>query len=165
MENTKLREDNEIIGIYERHVDMVYRICFSFLKNTADTEDMVQNTFIKIIEKSITFESPEHEKAWLIVTASNLCRNHLKHWWQKRGNIEDHLMESSETDKPADELLDKVLKLPEKYKLVLYLYYYEGYDSSEIAKMLDKPQSTVRNDLLRARKRLKVELGEDLDEK
>ncbi len=165
MEKTKLREENEIIGVYERHVDMVYRICFSYLKNAVDTEDMVQNTFIKIIEKSITFESPEHEKAWLIVTASNLCKNHLKHWWQKRGNIEDHLMESSGKDRPSDELLDTVMKLPEKYKLVLYLYYYEGYDSNEIAKMLDKPQSTVRNDLHRARKRLREELGEDLDEK
>ncbi len=74
-------------------------------------------------------------------------------------------MESSGKDRPSDELLDTVMKLPEKYKLVLYLYYYEGYDSNEIAKMLDKPQSTVRNDLHRARKRLREELGEDLDEK
>lgn len=165
MEKTKLREEKDIIRIYERHVDMVYRICFSYLKNTVDTEDMVQNTFIKIMEKSIIFENAEHEKAWLIVTASNLCKNHLKHWWQKRRNVEDHLTENSAADQPAPWLLDTVMKLPEKYKIVLYLYYYEGYDSSEIAKLLDKPQSTVRNDLHRGRKRLKEELGEDSDEK
>lgn len=165
MENAQLRSEKEITEIYERHVDMVYRICFSYLKNTMDTEDMVQNTFMKIFDSSITFDGPEHEKAWLIVTASNLCKNHLKHWWQKRGDLEDYHGAESQDFKGESELLDAVQRLPEKYRIVLYLYYYEGYDTNEIAKLLNKPSSTIRNDLHRGRKSLKEMIGEDLDEK
>lgn len=164
MLNTKLREENEIIEIYERNVDMVYRICYSFLKNTMDTEDMVQNTFIKILDQSVVFESTEHEKAWLIVTAKNLCKNHLKHWWQKRENIEDEINIVQMDKKEEGEVLKSVMKLPEKYRITLYLYYYEGYDSNEIGKMMDKPPSTIRNYLKRGRDRLKEMIGDDIFE-
>ena len=164
MLNTKLRKENEIIEIYERNVDMVYRICYSFLKNTTDTEDMVQNTFIKILDQSVVFESTEHEKAWLIVTAKNLCKNHLKHWWQKRENIEDEINIVQMDKKEEGEVLKSVMKLPEKYRITLYLYYYEGYDSNEIGKMMDKPPSTIRNYLKRGRDRLKEMIGDDIFE-
>ena len=164
MLNTKLRKENEIIEIYERNVDMVYRICYSFLKNTMDTEDMVQNTFIKILDQSVVFESTEHEKAWLIVTAKNLCKNHLKHWWQKRENIEDEINIVQMDKKEEGEVLKSVMKLPEKYRITLYLYYYEGYDSNEIGKMMDKPPSTIRNYLKRGRDRLKEMIGDDIFE-
>lgn len=164
MLNTKLREENEIIEIYERHVDMVYRICYSYLKNTMDTEDMVQNTFIKILDQAVVFEGPEHEKAWLIVTAKNLCKNHLRHWWQKRENIEDEIYKIQVDDKVEDIVLESVMKLPEKYRVTIYLYYYEGYDSNEIGKLMNKPSSTIRNYLLRGRDRLKEMIGEDIFE-
>lgn len=164
MLNTKLREENEIIEIYERNVDMVYRICYSFLKNTMDTEDMVQNTFIKILDQSVVLESPEHEKAWLIVTAKNLCKNHLKHWWQKRENIEDEINRVQMDEKEEGDVLKSVMKLPEKYRITLYLYYYEGYDSNEIGKIMDKPPSTIRNYLKRGRDRLKEMIGDDIFE-
>lgn len=164
LQNTKLREENEIIEIYERHVDMVYRICYSYLKNTMDTEDMVQNTFIKILDQSVVFEGPEHEKAWLIVTAKNLCKNHLRHWWQKRENIEDEIYRIQVDDKVEDNVLESVMKLPEKYRVTIYLYYYEGYDSNEIGKLMNKPSSTIRNYLLRGRDRLKEMIGEDIFE-
>lgn len=64
--------------IYNRHVDTVYRVCFSFMKNAADTEDMVQGTFLKLFSCKKEFASEEHEKAWLIVTASNTCRDELR---------------------------------------------------------------------------------------
>ena len=121
MLNTKLREENEIIEIYERNVDMVYRICYSYLKNTMDTEDMVQNTFIKILDESVVFESHEHEKAWLIVTAKNLCKNHLKHWWQKREDIDGEIYKISTDEKAEGDVLESVMKLPEKYRITLYL--------------------------------------------
>jgi len=163
--NTKLREENEIIEIYERNVDTIYRICYSYLKNTMDAEDMVQNTFIKILDQSVVFESPEHEKAWLIVTAKNLCKNHLKHWWQKRKDIEDEINRIPVNEKAEGDVLESVMKLPEKYRVTLYLYYYEGYDSNEIGKLMDKPPSTIRNYLKRGRDRLKELIGEDLFEK
>ena len=164
MLNTKLRKENEIIEIYERNVDMVYRICYSFLKNTTDTEDMVQNTFIKILDQSVVFESTEHEKAWLIVTAKNLCKNHLKHWWQKRENIEDEINRVQMDEKEEGDVLKSVMKLPEKYRITLYLYYYEGYDSNEIGKIMDKPPSTIRNYLKRGRDCLKEMIGDDIFE-
>lgn len=153
------------MDIYERHVDMVYRICFSYLKNTTDTEDMVQNTFIRLLEQSVVFENEQHEKAWLIVTARNLCRNHLKSWWRKNRDVEEQMYRLAMEEEADQDLLELVLKLPEKYRVTLYLYYYEGYDSAEIAKLMDKPSSTIRNYLQRGRERLKEMLGEDIFEK
>ena len=74
----------EFLKIYNRHVDTVYRICFSFMKNSSDTEDMVQETFLKLLSNGKRFESESHEKAWLIVTARNECRGQLKHWSRTR---------------------------------------------------------------------------------
>lgn len=164
MSRSLLRSDSEITDIYERHVSTVYRVCFSYMKNTADTEDMVQNTFIQMISSDMAFQSEEHEKAWLIVTASNLCKNHLRHWWQKRFNIDDY--ENVATTQPfeIDETLAVVMALPEKYKSTLYLYYYEGYTSTEIARLMEKPQSTIRNYLHRGRNILREKLGGEINE-
>ena len=164
MSRSLVRSEKEITDIYERHVNMVYRVCFSFMKNTADTEDRVQDTFIQLISSDMDFQSEEHEKAWLIVTASNLCKNHLRHWWQKRFNIDDY--ENVATTQPfeIDETLAVVMALPDKYKLTLYLYYYEGYNSTEIARLMEKPQSTIRNYLHRGRNILREKLGGEINE-
>ena len=69
-----LRTDEELIQIYNRHVNTVYRVCFLYMKNKADTEDMVQNTFLRLMKSNVVFENAEHEKAWLIRTAINLCK-------------------------------------------------------------------------------------------
>ena len=87
---TLQRTGKDIVRIYERHVDSVYRLCFSFMKNSADAEDMVQETFLRLLSSGKSFESEEHEKAWLIVTASNLCKDTLKKWWRKNENIDDY---------------------------------------------------------------------------
>ena len=78
-----LRTDEEIIEIYNRHVDTVYRVCYSFMKNKPETEDMVQETFLRLIASGKQFENERHEKAWLIVTASNLCKDSLKNGGEK----------------------------------------------------------------------------------
>lgn len=116
-----VRQENDIIKIYTKHVDMVYRICFMYMKNKADAEDATQNTFIKLIQKKPVFENEEHEKAWLIVTATNLCKNHFKHWWRK--NIDISLLEEQGEETLEDETLKVLLKLPKKWKRILYLYY------------------------------------------
>ena len=74
----------EIAGIYQRQYKMVYQICFMLMKNTPDAEDAAQTVFRKVIERDTPFRDPEHEKAWLIVTARNECRGQLKHWWRTR---------------------------------------------------------------------------------
>ena len=164
LERTLPRPDKDIVEIYERHVNTVYRVCFSYMKNTIDTEDTVQNTFMQLLKSDIKFESTEHEKAWLIVTASNICKNHLRHWWQKRNNLDDYDNLRTEQSFEIDETLEAVMALPDKYKSTIYLYYYEGYDSTEIAAMLKKPQSTIRNYLHKGRNLLREKLGGDFDE-
>jgi RNA polymerase sigma-70 factor (ECF subfamily) len=115
----------------------------------------------KLITSDKNFVSTEHEKAWSIRVATNLCLNKLKHWWNKNADIQDFENYYGYEEKPNDDILALVMSLPEKYKTPIYLYYYEGYDSSEIAKILKKPQSTIRNHLSEARKALKEIIGED----
>jgi len=157
MTNPLLRTDKEIAEVYERHKDMIYRICFAYMKNVADTEDMIQDTFCKLITSGIFFESMEHEKAWLIRVAANLCKNKLRHWWRKRENLDDYDNLEAEGVE-IDDTFSVVMGLPDKYKTVVYLYYYEGYDSVEISKILQKPQSTIRSCLSSARKILREKL-------
>ena len=152
------RTSREIVEIYERHKDMVYRICFAYMKTQTDTEDAVQDTFCNLIRAGMPFASPEHEKAWLIRTATNICKNIVKHWWRKRENLEDHTGLRSRDVFEIDETFQVVMRLPRKYKTVVYLYYYEGYDSTEIANILQKPQSTIRYYLSQARKILREKI-------
>lgn len=156
-----LRTGKEITEIYNRQVDTVYRICFSFMKNIPDTEDMVQETFLRLINSSVRFVSEEHEKAWLIVTASNLCRDTLKKWWHKTEDIDDPSLNLKQPPFEIDGVLDVILKLPANQKTAVYMYYYEGYSTAEIAEYLRCPHATVRSRLSRARKTLKRKLGGD----
>lgn len=166
MANSLLRTDKEIAEIYERHRLTIYRVCFAFMKNPADTEDAVQDTFIRLIRKGPSFENVGHEKAWLIRTAGNLCKNSLRHWWRKREDLTLHQGQLANDSNPEiDETLSAVLGLPDRYKTAVYLYYYEGYNSVEISRILGRPPSTVRNHLHEARALLKKKLGGDFDEK
>jgi RNA polymerase sigma-70 factor (ECF subfamily) len=141
--------------IYERQFSMVYRVCFSYMKNKADTDDVVADVFTKLLKSGTTFKSAEHEKAWLLRTAINKCKDYLKHWWHSRADIADY--EYLETANPfqESELSKAILKLPERYKAVIYLYYYEGYSTLEVAQILKKPQSTIFYHMREARKLLK----------
>lgn len=164
MAKSLLRTDREIAEIYERNKKTVYRVCFAYMKNTADTEDAVQDTFFQLIKTGTAFESEGHEKAWLIRTATNICKNVLRHWWRKRENLEDNNNLQGNENFEIDNVFNVVMGLPDKYKTVVYLYYYEGYDSVEISKILNKPQSTIRNHLHEARSVLREKLGGDFNE-
>lgn len=146
------------VAIYDRQVDTVYRVCYSFMKNRADTEDMVQETFLRLLSTKKTFENQRHEKAWLIVTASNLCKDSLKKWWRKSENIDDFL-DIAEEPKQEDSVLEIILQLPDDYKDAVYMYYYEGYSTVEIAQHLKCPEATVRSRLSRARRQLQSMMG------
>jgi len=150
----------DIEDIYHRHVDTVYRVCFMFMKNRAEAEDAVQTTFINLMNSNVSFKDEAHEKAWLIVTASNICKNNLKHWFRsKRSDYDDYLNHLRHIDSYDFEVLEEVLSLPTKYKTVIYLYYYEGYSSVEISRTLGVKESTIRSWLYRGRKLLKKSLG------
>lgn len=132
-----------------------------YLKNIQDTEDAVQSTFIKFLQYKGTFKNQEHIKAWLIVTASNNCKNFLKHWWRKNINI-DSLQEKFITFNEENKyIFEKIMNLPQKYKLIIYLYYYEGYKLKEIAEKLKMNDSTVRSYLRRGRNLLRNIIKED----
>jgi len=155
MSDSLSRTDREIAEIYERHKMTVYRVCFSYMKNETDTEDAVQETFIRLIKSDKAFENEEHEKAWLIRVAANLCKNTLRHWWRKRENLEDYNNLPGQENIEVDDVFNAVMSMPDKYKTTVYLYYYEGYNSVEISSILKKPQSTIRSHLLEARKILR----------
>lgn len=153
-------KEQEFTAAYEMYVDDIYRLCFSFMKNHMDAEDAVQETFLKYYYSEKHFSTEQHLKAWLIVTASNYCKDLLKQAFRKQKNLEDFREIAGEEEQHTDEIMEIVMNLPEKYKTSVYLYYYEGYNSREIAKLLHKPESTIRTYLQKARKILKQEIGE-----
>ena len=157
-----LRTGKDLEDIYQRHVDMLYRVAYSFMKNGADAEDMVQETFLRLMRSGTVFESAQHEKAWLIVTVSNLCKSALRSPWRRREDLDTLNKQPTTEDAAPDETLQAVLALPDDYKLPVYLYYYEGYPTADIARMLKVAPATVRSRLNRARKKLKLTLGGDL---
>jgi len=141
--------------IYKRHFDMVYRISFSYLKNTADAEDAAADVFARLLRKNVSFQNAEHEKAWLIRTTVNICKDRLRHWWNRRADISERPDSTGPVDSRSDEVWQAVIELPPRYKDVIYLYYYEGYTSREVAEILKRPHSSVRSQLREARERLK----------
>lgn len=153
------KKKRDILSIYDRQVDTVYRVCYSFMKSKAEAEDMTQETFLKLLSCDQAFENERHEKAWLIVTASNLCKDTLKKWWRKNENIDDYQNLLSDEKELDNCVLDAILALPEDYKSAVYMYYYEGYTTAEIAGHESVTESTVRSRLSRGRKMLQTLLG------
>ena len=145
----------EVASLYRRYAGMVYQIGLMLLKNAPDAEDAVQTVFRRAMERDEPFGGPDHERAWLIVTARNECRNQLKHWWRTRRESEEVLNRLAWEQPEDGTLWETILRLPEKYRLVLYLHYYQGYTALETAEMLGKNPSTVRGWLVQARWKLK----------
>lgn len=161
---TSLRADEEIVRVYNKYSDMVYRIAFLMLENSAEAEDILQNVFIKYIKINKNFESDEHLKAWLIVCAKNAAKDVLKSFWhRKKVSIEsvgEHILSESMSTEKSDVYL-AVMRLKDKYRVPLYLHYYEGYKTYEIAKILSLNHATVRSRLRTARQKLKLYLEEE----
>ena len=121
-----MRSEEEANRAIERYADTVRRICMVHLKNYSDTEDIFQTVFLKYVLYPEPFESEEHEKAWIIRVTINACKDLLKSFFRSRTTSLDTLKETAQVpDTEHSELLDAVLSLPEKYKNVVYLYYYE----------------------------------------
>ena len=151
----------ELAGLYQRHFRMVYQVCLVLMKNVPDAEDAAQTVFRKAMERGEPFRDPEHEKAWLIVTARNECRNQLKHWWRTM-RADSGALDTLIWEQPRDqEVWEQVAALPKPQRLALYLHYYQGYTTGEIAAMLGENPSTVRSRLAQARKKLKLKLEEE----
>lgn len=159
MEGPRTRE--ELADLYHRHIGMVYQICLMLMKNVPDAEDAAQTVFRKLIEYNKPFRDPEHGKAWLIVTARNECKNQLKHWWRTRRAGEEALNTLAWEQLEDGALWELLLTLPERDRMVLYLHYYQGYSTFEMAEILGKNPSTVRTWLVQARRKLKDRMEAD----
>ncbi len=146
---------------------MLCRLAFTYLKTVEDAEDVVQDVFVYLLTRNVEFENEEHERAWLLRAVIHRSINQLKKRSRQDVSWQDYMEsaegESAETNAEDNMVLEAVLALDEKYKAVIYLYYFEGYDQNEIAGMLDIPLSTVKTRMVRGRKRLKVILKEVFD--
>lgn len=150
--------------VLKKYGNSILRLAFSYLKSIADAEDILQETLLKYIQKSMEYESEEHEKAWLFRVAANLCKNRLKSPWRRNDELsEDIPVGDMENPCEQSEVLTAVMKLPVKYREVIHLFYYEDYSSAEISRILKKPDSTVRTLLARGRGILKEALKEAYD--
>ena len=158
---TYSRAFDDIEAIYNRQVSTVYRVCYSYLGNRADAEDATQNVFLRLLRSGASFESGEHEKAWLIRVSANLCKDVLKASVRKNVPL-DAIPEPEAKPQEYDATLDVVLSLDEKYKDVVYLYYYEGWSTDQISGALGKPPSTIQSYLSEARALLRERLGGEM---
>lgn len=155
-------DDLEII---ERYSHMVYRMAHSMVKNPQDAEDIHQDVFVKYIMKRPVFESEEHAKAWFLRVTINMAKNLWRTAWKQKvvSLFDSNVEEVSETMQKEEELLEVVKRLPQKYRVVIHLFYYEELSIDEMAGLLKEKPSTVRTQLTRARRQLRKMLEEDSD--
>lgn len=158
----KMRSEQDLNSAIERYSDMVRRLCMLHLKNYDDTEDIFQNVFLKYVLSSVRFENEEHEKAWFIRVTINACRDLLRNFFRRNTVSIDEVMEAAAPESSVSrEVLEAVMSLPQKYRDVIYLHYYEGYTAPELGKMLSINVNTVYTYLNRGRQQLKEKLGGD----
>ena len=152
MNNQSVRPVDWVEDIVKRHENKLFRTAIAITGNKSEAEDIVQDTFIKLLEKKQIFETVEHETAWLIRVTVNLSKNRLRsQWWKKTIPLLD--VYPAQTEEQHN-LIETVLTLPPKYRTVIHLYYYEGYATREIAEITEQKESTVREQLTRARRML-----------
>ena len=145
----------------EQYGDMVFRLALSYLKNSADAEDVMQETLLKFYTETRPFDSPDHERFWLVRVAVNECKKLLRSPWRRRTGSLEELGEPAVFDTPAQsELYRQVMSLPPKYRAAIYLHYYEGFSVGEIAGAMGAKPSTVQTWLMRARGQLLNKLKE-----
>ncbi len=155
-----MRSEWEANRAIDRYADLVRRVCMIHLKNHTDTEDIFQAVFLKYVTGTTEFESEEHEKAWFIRVTINACKDLLRSFFRSRTvSLDDLLEQPDQVPEDHREVLEAVLALPDKYRDVVYLHYYEGYTAPEIGTILHKNPNTVYTLLTRARDELRKMLG------
>lgn len=158
-----MRSEREAEQAIERYADTVKRLCMIYLKNHADTEDVFQNVFLKYVLHPMPFMDREHEKAWFIRVTVNECKDVLKSAFRRRNVPLDNARELAAEERRGTDVIDAVRSLPQKYKDVVYLHYYEGYTAAEIGRILHRRENTVYTHLARAREALRERLGDDFE--
>jgi len=145
----------------QKYSNMIYRLALSMLKNKDDSEDVYQDVIIKFCKHYEDLKDEEHEKAWLIRVTINRCKSLLRlSWFKNRDELDENI---PHLDKVKDDVYYAVSELPLKYRTVIYLFYYEEYKISEIAKILNEKESTIKSQLSRARAMLKNKIEGGLE--
>lgn len=148
--------------ILDTYGDTILRYAFSYLHNQSDTEEVLQDTLIQFLKTRPVFESDEHEKAWLLRVAGNLCKNRLKYnSLRQTDELREELIAEQRED--LSFIWDAVQALPVQYREVIHLFYREGYSTREISQILGRKEATIRSDLSRGRGKLKELLKEAYD--
>lgn len=157
-----MRSEQEVNRVIEQYANTVRRLCMIHLKNDADTEDIFQTVFLKYTLSSAMFENQEHEKAWFIRVTINACKDLLKNFFRSHTTSLDELMgQSEELSLEYRDVLDAVLSLPQKYRDVVYLHYYEDCTAPQISQILGKKVNTIYTLLTRSKQMLREKLGGD----
>lgn len=146
----------DILYLFHRYRDDVYRLAVNYTRSTQEAEDVCQTVFLKLIEQEDL--TPGREKAWLMQVTANECRDLLRSsWWKRTVPLEEALFVAKNE---TDETVHLLRKLPPKYRVVLYLHYYEQYTTHEISQLLKIPTGTVSTRLSRGREQMKKLLKE-----
>lgn len=152
--------NEQFTACVRRYLDTVYRVALNYIKSPADADDVAQDVFLKLLGEQKDFESEAHLRNWLIRVTINQCKNLTrKHWWRQE-NIDDYAATLSFDDPKHSDLFEAVMALPKRYRLPIYLHYYEEYTTQEIAELLNIPKNTVCTQLRRGRELLKESLTE-----
>lgn len=152
--------DEQFTCLARKYIDTVFRVAFNYLKSAADADDATQNVFLKLWKERKPFDSEEHIRNWLIRVTINECKTLLRSPWRNAENIDDYARTLQFETQEHSELFYAVMELPGKYRMPIYLYYYEGYSTEEISSILSIPRATVATQLRRGRELLKTFLQE-----
>ena len=151
-------ERDVLAELFRKYGDDVFRLAFSYVGSRPDAEDICQTVFLKLAEGKNPPEAGK-EKAWLLTCAANASKNHLRSFWYRNvGELDEGVLFREREDR---DLYRAVMALPPKYRAVVHLYYYEGYDQGEIGAILNISRTAVQTRMSRARAMLKKELNED----
>lgn len=149
-------------AILDAYGNSILRYAYSYLHNMSDAEEVLQDTLVQFLKTAPVFESEQHEKAWLLRVAANLSKNRLAYNSVRRTDeLNDELADEGRED--LSFVWEAVRLLPEHYREAIHLFYYEGYSTKQIARLLRKKEATVRSDLRRGRERLRAVLKEAYD--
>jgi len=152
--------DNNFLAVFNETKHDIYRLVYNYMKNSHDTDDIVQNVYLKLHKQIGRLNDDEHIKHWLIRIAINECKSHFLSSWNNKIVPLDETLVDYRTFETNNEVLQAILNLPHKLSIVIHLYYYEGYKIAEIADMLKAPESAINKRLQRAREKLKETLKE-----
>ena len=158
-EKNGLYSRDELENIIKKYGDSIYRLAYLKMKNKDKADDIYQNVFLKLIKQDNRIEPEEHLKAWLMRTTVNCCKDYWKSSWHRKVSYEEKEPDAGNGQENGY-LTELVQDMPEKYRTVIHLFYYEGYSIKEIALMLGKKENTIASQLSRGRECLKGMLSE-----